>query len=258
VFAVLVAVASTLLMAPQTNEFGTKVALLGGLVVMCGLRPVLDRVLPRVRSEADSWRRHATPVRAAVLAGAVLVVGAGIVAAGTPARGVVAPAAEEILGRVPHDVDPSTLPAISVDQEVLDWNHEISGAGVQEIVLTLVENLELENQAVLRADPTILPAVDHGDRLDEMNARVEDAAAGRPTVVERYQIDDVNVVLIVPFGQQTSLSLGLDARGTVTAERHVAGEVTSRSTAPFATTFVMRQVTGGRWLNVGVLAPGSA
>jgi Na+-translocating ferredoxin:NAD+ oxidoreductase RnfD subunit len=257
VFAFLVAVVSTLLMAPQTNEFGTKVALLGGLVVMCGLRPVLDRVLPAVRSEADSLRRYATPVRAGVLAGAVLVVGLGIVAAGTPARGVVAPEAEEVLGRVPHDVDPSTLPAISVDQEVLDWNHEISGAGVQEIVLTLVENLELENQAVLRADPTILPAVDHGDRLDEMEARVEDAAAGRPTVVERFQIDDVNVVLIVPFGQQTSLSLGLDARGNVTEERYADGEVTSRSTTPFATTFVMRQVTGGRWLNVGVLPPGA-
>jgi Na+-translocating ferredoxin:NAD+ oxidoreductase RnfD subunit len=257
VFAFLVAVVSTLLMAPQTNEFGTKVALLGGLVVMCGLRPVLERVLPAVRSEADNWRRYATPVRAGVLAGAVLVVGAGIVAAGTPARGVVAPEAEEVLGRVPHDVDPSTLPAISVDQEVLDWNHEISGAGVEEIVLTLVENLELENQAVLRADPTILPAVDHGDRLDEMEGRVEDAAAGRPTVVERYQIDDVNVVLIVPFGQQTSLSLGLDARGTVTDERYEDGQMTSRSTAPFATTFVMRQVTGGRWLNVGVLPPGA-
>ena len=257
VFAFLVAVVSTLLMAPQTNEFGTKVALLGGLVVMCGLRPVLDRVVPAVRSEADSLRRYATPVRVGVLAGAVLVVGLGIVAAGTPARGVVAPESEEVLGRVPHDVDPSTLPAISVDQEVLDWNHEISGPGVQGIVLTLVENLELENQAVLRADPTILPAVDHGDRLDEMEARVEDAAAGRPTVVERYQIDDVNVVLIVPFGQQTSLSLGLDARGTVTEERYADGEVTSRSTAPFATTFVMRQVTGGRWLNVGVLPPGA-
>ena len=33
VFGFLVAVASTLLMAPQTNEFGSKVALLGGLVV---------------------------------------------------------------------------------------------------------------------------------------------------------------------------------------------------------------------------------
>ena len=35
VFGLLVAVASTLLMAPQTDEFGTKVALLGGLVVVC-------------------------------------------------------------------------------------------------------------------------------------------------------------------------------------------------------------------------------
>ncbi len=257
VFAFLVAVGSTLLMAPQSNEFGTKVALLGGLVVMCGLRPVLERVLPGVRSEADSLRRYATPVRTGIVAGAVVVLGLGVVAAGTPARGVVVPDAEEVLGRVPHDVDPSTLPTISVDQGVLDWNHEISGAGVQGIVLTLVENLELENQAVVRADPTILPAVDHGDRLDEMEARVADAAAGRPTVIERYQIDDVEVVLIVPFGQQTSLSLGLDARGTLTEERYEDGEVTAHSTAPFATTFVMRQVTGGRWLNVGVLPPGA-
>jgi hypothetical protein len=255
VFGFLVAVVSTLLMAPQTDEFGTKVALLGGLVVMCAVRPLLDRLLPAVRSETDSLRRYATPVRAGILAGAALVFGLGIVAAGAPARGVVAPEAEEILGRVPHDIDPSTLPAISVDQDVLDWNHEISGAGVHDIVLTLVENLELENQAVLRADSTILAAIDHGDRLDEMEARVEAAAAGRPTVVERYQIDDVNVVLLVPFGQQTSLSLGLDSRGTLTEETHQDGKVTSRSTKPFATTFVMGQVTGGRWLNVAVLPP---
>jgi Na+-translocating ferredoxin:NAD+ oxidoreductase RnfD subunit len=257
VFGFLVAVVSTLLMAPQTDEFGTKVALLGGLVVMCAVRPLMDRLLPAVRSETDSLRRYASPVRAGILVGAALVFGLGIVAAGAPARGVVAPEAEEILGRVPHDIDPSTLPAITVDQDVLDWNHEISGAGVQEIVLTLVENLELENQAVLRADSTILAAVDHGDRLDEMEARVEATAAGRPTVVERYQIDDVNVVLLVPFGQQTSLSLGLDAQGTVTEETYQDGQVTSRSTKPFARTFVMRQVTGGRWLNVAVLPPGA-
>jgi Na+-translocating ferredoxin:NAD+ oxidoreductase RnfD subunit len=257
VFGFLVAVASTLLMAPQTNEFGTKVALLGGLVIMCALRPVLDRVFPAVRSEADSLRRYATPVRAGVLAGGVLVVGLGIVAAGAPARGVVAPDAEEVLGRVPHDIDPSTLPAITVDQDVLDWNHEITGAGVQEIVLTLVENLELENQAVLRSDPAILSAIDHGDRLDEMEARVDDVAATGTAVVERYQIDDVNVVLLVPFGQQTSLSLGLHSRGTVTEETYHDGQLTTRTSAPFAKTFVMRQVTGGRWLNVAVLPPGA-
>ena len=44
-------------------------------------------------------------------------------------------------------MNPSTFPTISVDQGVLDWNHEISGAGAQQIVLTLAENLELETQA---------------------------------------------------------------------------------------------------------------
>ncbi len=261
VFGFLVAVVSTLLMAPQTNEFGTKVALLGGLVVMCAVRPLLDHLLPVAQSEADDLRRFTMlggVVRKGVVGVAVLVVGLGIVVAGTPARGVVVPGADDILGRVPHDIDPATLPTISVDQDVLDWNHEITGPGVQEIVLTLAENLELESQAVLRADPAILDAVDHGDRLDEMQARVDDAAATGTAVVERYQIDAVNVALIVPFGQQTSLSLGLDSRGTVTEETYADGRLTKRTSTPFATTFVMRQVTGGRWLNVAVLPPGAA
>jgi Na+-translocating ferredoxin:NAD+ oxidoreductase RnfD subunit len=259
-FGFLVAVASTLLMAPQTDEFGTKVALLGGLVVMCAVRPVVDRLLPVAQSEADDPRRfaiHGGVLRNGIAGVAVLVVALGIVAAGTPARGVVVPGAEDVLGRVPHDIDPATLPPISVDQAVIDWNHEITGPGVQEIVLTLAENLELERQAVVRADPAILDAVDHGDRLDEMKSRVDGAAATGTAVVERYQIDAVNVTLLVPFGQQTSLSLGLDSRGTVTEETYDDGRLTKRSSSPFAKTFVVRQVTGGRWLNVAVLPAGA-
>ena len=56
VFGLLVAVASTLLMATQTDEFGTKVGLLAGLVVLCAARPLLDRVLPEPRSAADDLR----------------------------------------------------------------------------------------------------------------------------------------------------------------------------------------------------------
>jgi len=59
-FGLLVAAASTLLMAAQTNEFGTKVALLGGLVVLCAARPILDRLVPEPRSAADDLRRFAT------------------------------------------------------------------------------------------------------------------------------------------------------------------------------------------------------
>ena len=107
-----------------------------------------------------------------------------------------------------------------------DWNHEIAGSGAQAVVLSLVENLELENQALLQGDASILEAVDHGDRLDDMRGRLSDAAASGSTVVERYQIDDVNLVLLVPFGRQESLSLGLDSTGTVVTEVYdAAGNV---------------------------------
>ncbi len=132
VFGFLVGVTSTLLMAPQTNEFGTKVALLGGLALVCAARPILDRVLPDPRSAGDQLVQVATGraivLRAAVFAVLVTLLGTAIVAAGAPARGNVEPAAADVLGRVPHEVDPATFPAITVQQDVVDWNHEITGA----------------------------------------------------------------------------------------------------------------------------------
>ncbi len=270
-FGLLVAVASTLLMAPQTDEFGTKVALLGGLVVICACRPLIDRLVPAPRSDADRPSRFATRLatggrdhapwrvvaRVGLIATVVVAVGVAVVVAGSPARGTPVLAADDVLGRVPHDVDPATFPEISVEQDVSDWNHEIAGPVARQLVLNLAENLELENQALLRADATILTAVDHGDRLDEMRGRLSTAAATGVTVIERYLIDDVNVTLLVPFGKQDGLSLGLESRGTVTEETYDAGgHLQARVSSPFATTFAVRQVTGGRWLNVAELPPG--
>jgi Na+-translocating ferredoxin:NAD+ oxidoreductase RnfD subunit len=280
VFGFLVAVTSVLLMAPQTNEFGTKVALLSGLVLMCAARPVLDRLLPEPRSAADDIGRFASrlagrsadgaggarriggPARGAANVGlvavAVFVLGAGIVVAGTPARGLVTTDTSEALDGVPHQVDPATFPAITVDQDVADWDHTIAGPGAQQILLTLAENLELENQALLRKDGTILTAVDHGDRLAEMQGRLSDAAATGTTVVSHYTFDSVHLVLLVPFGVQTGLSLGFESTGTVTQQTYDAsGALVGTTTAPFDQTFAVRRATGARWLNVGVLPPGS-
>ena len=229
-------------------------------------------MVPEPRSTADEIRRFASTLaiaggpggrilgsalRLALIAAAVLALGGGIVAAGSLARGDVVPEAADVLGRVPHDVNPATLPEITVDQDVVDWNHEISGRGAQEILLTLAENLELESQALLRADPAILAAVDHGDRLDEMRARLDAAKSSGTLTVERYRIDDVHVTLLVPFGRQDGLSLGFDSSGMMTRETYdAAGHLRSRESSPFATTFVLRRATGGRWLNVDELSPG--
>jgi len=265
-FGVLVAMASTLLMAPQTDEFGTKVALLAGLVLVCALRPVLERFVPAPRSPADEVGRFAVgfatggALRAALRIGLALAVvvgvGFGLVVAGSPAGSTVAIPTDDVVGRARRDIDPATFPTITVEQDVSDWNHEIAGPVAQQIVLDLVENLELENQALLSSDESILTAINHGDRLDEMRDRLEAAEATGVTEIERFQIDDVRVTLLVPFGKQEGLSLGLESRGTVTEETYdAAGELESSTTSPFAQTFAVRQVTGARWLNVGVLPP---
>jgi Na+-translocating ferredoxin:NAD+ oxidoreductase RnfD subunit len=268
-FGLLVAVASTLLLAPQTDEFGTKVGLLAGLVLVCAARPIIERFLPEPKSAADDLRRFATwlatgggaragvaglAVRAGAIGLAVLVVGAGIVAAGTPARGLVVPNLAEALNGVPRPADPDTFPPLTVDQGVLDFDPTLVGPRAQEILLTLAQNLELENQALLRADGSILVAVDHGDRLKEMRARLTDAVASGETLVTHYQFEAVRVVLIVPFGVQTGASLGFESRGTQVQETYDAnGVLLDRQSSRFARTFAVRRATGARWLNVAVL-----
>lgn len=270
VFGFLVAIASVLLMATQTDEFGTKVGLLAGLVVLCAARPILDRVLPEPRSEGDDFRvimtRQATGGtgggiprvigRVGGISVALVAIGVSVFAIGAPARGIFTPDVAAILSRVPHQVDPATFPTITVDQEVGDFDITLLGPGAQQLVLTLGENLMLENEGLLRADQGILTAVDHGDRLIEMQDRLRTDAATGTTTISSYDFDTVSMSLVVPFGRQNGLSVGLDSRGTVTDETYDAsGALQARTTSPFAKMFVIRRATGGRWLNVAVLPP---
>ena len=274
VFGVLVGVASTLLLAPQVDEFGTKVGLLAGLVVLCALRPLVDRLVPAPKSPEDDlgrWARRLTggapdldggprpgrlgaPARVAVASLAVIVLGGGVVLAGTPARGLVVADSPEILSRLPTAVDPATLPAISVEQPVIDFDYRFGESETEQVAVTLAQNLELENVAVLRRDAGMLTAFDHGDRLDEMEARVRAATKTGTATITHYQFDTLHLSLIKPFGQQAALSLGLAGTGTAIEESYDStGALQSRRSAPFTNTFVMRRVFGPRWLNVAVL-----
>ena len=271
VFGILVAAVSTLLMAPQTDEFWTKVGLLAGLVIVSASRPVIERFVPEPRSPEDDLRRFGRRLldggnaaagaavrgaRAGVAAVVVLALGAGIVAAGAPARGFVVADSPEVLHRVPAQVDPATIPSVAVGQDVIDFDPTLGGAGIYPLVVTLAQNLELETQALLRRDATILHAVDHGDRLTDMQARLANAITSGTTVVEHYRFEAMSARLLIPFGVQDGFSIGIEGRGTLVRETYDGnGDLLSTETVPFANTFALRRATGDRWLTIGVLPP---
>ena len=104
------------------------------------------------------------------------------------------------------------------------------------------------------SDLALLEAINHGDRLEAMQARLADAQRTGQTVVDSYDINDVHVTLLVPFGRQDGLSLGMIATGTrITEVRDSSGTVVSSTTAPFETMWAMRRATGARWLTIAEL-----
>ncbi len=263
-FAASVAMVSTLLIAPQTTEFSSKVALLAGLVVMCAARYPLERFFPAARSEQDRPRRFVarlttigdmaggTPRRAfthGAIGGAIAVfLVTGIVAAGAPSRE--APQVDQAAGLPPvtAPVDPSTLPEVTVNTDVAELSG-LAGSEAQDIGVTLAENLETETQALLDADKELLSAVDFGERLSEMQQRFDDAIASGETDVTNYVFDSIRIASVIRAEGQGALSLAVETRGTMQDVTFDAdGNQTERSSSPFAITFVLAMPTGDRWL----------
>ena len=269
VFGALVGVVCVMLMAPQETEFGAKVALLAGLTVMTAVRPLVERMVPTAGAEDDRLgvfiRRALNDTSAAapvttlvkrtggITLATVLVVGA-LAFGARSAQGILASEPENLMGRLATRIDPATFPNISVDDAVVNWNHEISVDGARTIVLTLAENLALENQALVERDAALLDAVAHGDRLDAMRERLSNAERNGLTTLHFHTFDDVRVTLLVPFGRQDGLSLGMIATGTLTTEvRDTNGTVVSRTSEPLRTMWALRRATGARWLIVAEL-----
>jgi hypothetical protein len=263
-FAASVALVSTLLIAPQTTEFSSKVALLAGLVVMCAARYPLERFFPAARSEQDRPRAFmarlttigdmagGTPRRAfthGAIGGAIAVfLVTGIVAAGAPSRE--SPHVDQAAStpEVTAHVDPSTLPEVTVNTDVEELSG-LAGSGAQDIGVTLAENLETETQALLDADKELLSAVDFGERLSEMQQRFDDTIASGETDVTNYVFDSIHIASVIRAEGQGALSLAIETRGTMEDVTFDAdGNQTERSSSPFAITFVLAMPTGDRWL----------
>jgi hypothetical protein len=260
VYALGIAAVATLLIAPQTTEFGAKVGLLAGLAVMSPLRWLLDRWLPDGSSEQSRLAQFVgrfaatggtavaprTFLRGALGGAVVAAVAILVVAFGTPARQPAQAATAIQVPQVNVDVDPATLPAVTVDPEVYTLNSDVSDpAG---LALTLAKNLEVEAQAMHRGEATLLLAADFGLRLEAMQGRMAQSVATGEWNVDHYSFDSLYLTTHTALGGQGT-DLAFEATGTVETRTFNADGVQLGDTSvPFSGKFVMRQAIDDRWL----------
>lgn len=270
VFAFCLAVVCTLLIGPQTTEFGAKVALLGGLVVMTSVRYVFDRVLPEkaadpegrdtlvgrlVVSGGSRVGARRTFLRGAVMGSVLTLVAAGVVVAGDPARQTAQASVLEIPS-VEIEVDPATLPPVTVGDDVEALNSAVATGGGDDLAMALAEDLMIEAEAVRRADSSLLRAANDGQRLVDMERLIEVAATRGEFIVKNYRFESLHLFVVFTDGTQGGASLAFEGRGllelvTLDAE---GGEI-GREESPFDSVFVMREGAGDRWLIIDEMPP---
>ncbi|MGH8924657.1 MAG: hypothetical protein ACRDWA_08510 [Acidimicrobiia bacterium] len=243
VFGATLGILCALLMAPQGDEFGAKVALLGGLALLTPVRSVLERPLLLAASPRRMiWRGVA-------IGGAAVLLGSALVVAAAPGPRIPAPLAPE----VDVEVDRAALPSVTIDPDVDSLNIDLTTADAEALAVTLAENLGVESVALRNADPSLLRSVNHGPRLIAMEDAIENGEVRKERVVASYNFESLHLG-VVDARSQGGASLAFAATGTVTeVVYNLEGVQIGETSAPFSATFVISQPTGARWMLVDVI-----
>ena len=224
VYAVAIGLLAALLIAPQTTEFGAKVALLAALTLVCAARPILVLAAPVLRRRVWSTRT----VGVAALAGAVAFASL-LVVAGIPAR---SNAEARVL-----PATAGTAPEVSVRSA--KGIAPIDRQTAERISLDLAADLANESEALRRRDRARATAGADGARLAGLWRQI-DASAGRPPDAPSYKVERVRLSLEPGDGQAPPVVVA-SATGTVRR---------GGATTPFAETFEL-VLKDGRYLITG-------
>ncbi len=190
-YAVGIGLLAVLLIAPQTTEFATKVAVLGALALVCAVRPLAELFLSRAASRSSRLVPHdRLRMGALALAGAAGFLGL-VVLAGIPARtSDAAASASAVLARELPEVTvvPSEGVASQIDRRT-----------ALQIASDVVTDLRIEADALSRRDADRAAAAASGARLAGLWQQIR--AAGNAIVVPDYNVERMRVTLEPGEGQ---------------------------------------------------------
>jgi Na+-translocating ferredoxin:NAD+ oxidoreductase RnfD subunit len=218
-YAVSIGLLAALLLAPQTTEFGSKVAVLAALALVCAARPMIGLLADRVPLRTPS--RRTTGV--VVLAGAAAFAGA-LVVAGAPARSSAGVAPE---------VEHAALPEVTIAET--DGLMPLDRPTAERVARDLVADLGLAADALEARSRELAARGAAGTRLA---ALWQEIAAGKEAA-PRYSVRRVRIGLEPGTGQGPPRVVAT-ATGTV---------VRGGAPKPFRETFELA-AEGGRYLIV--------
>jgi hypothetical protein len=261
-FATTLGLFTALMIAPHSVEYGAKVGLLASLALWSPLSRVFERVLPEtdgVGSGVGEMIRRAIrrpPVavftRGAAFGVILVLTAGGIVAAGLPAREA-ALAVPAQGSEVDVDIDVGALPDVEVGPSTRSLDLDVDAEFVDQLAVTLAENLALEAAAIREADGSLLGLADGASRLDEMQERLDEAIATGERRFALYTFDSLALDVHEAAGSQSSAGLVFSGEGSVDRVVHDAfGDEQGKITERFTGEFVLRQLAGDRWLLVSV------
>ena len=271
IYGVSIAVVASLLAASQQSEFGTKVAILGGLAIVCALRFPLERLVPAPDSERDhplSWFlgvspgrwTNPTPSRGPCLVaarrcvawlGVAAMVAGLLVLAGIPARSAASTGGgpSVIVGRPVVRVSDALLPSLTISPDVHTVDSSISQRQARDIAKDLIADLIITARAERRRDLWLAATAGTGAWLTLVKLKIELARQTNRIEVDSYAFNRISIVL-VRTRYWASPQLGAQTHGTVdqvTYDLAGPGAVVARSASAYHRTFVVVS-RGGHYL----------
>ncbi|HSC72889.1 MAG TPA: FG-GAP-like repeat-containing protein [Gaiellaceae bacterium] len=197
VYAVSVGLLATLLIAPRTTEYATKVSVLAALALVCLARPLLERFLPVPGSQEDrAWpwarglMRHGWVSPAALMLGAAGFAGL-VVVAGIPARPDGATASSLPGGEPLPQVNVVATEGVSA---------RVDSATADQIARDIVLDLHANSAALRLRDPQRASTGAGGAWLVDLRQQIG-AAAGSAISVPTYRVSRVDLTLARGEGQ---------------------------------------------------------